>query len=94
MEKIKFTDVERMNATRQAPAYRGKEREELEEMNTGLKTTVYEVICGLHLAAGVFMILFVDMINDLPMLLVAIAYCFIAGTAFGIMASAGGIDDY
>ena len=62
-----------------------------EEQPTGrpIRTAACEVVCGLHLAAGVFMILFVDAVEQWPLLLLAIAYCFLYGTFFGIVASAG-----
>lgn len=53
-----------------------------------IKVAACEVCCGLHLAAGVFMILFVDTAEQWPLLLLAILYCFLAGSFFGIMASA------
>lgn len=60
-----------------------------EEQPTGspIRTAACEVCCGLHLAAGVFMILFVNAVDQWPLLLLAILYCFLAGSFFGIMAS-------
>jgi hypothetical protein len=62
-----------------------------EEQPTGspIRTAACEVACGLHLAAGVFMILFVNTVEQWPLLLLAILYCFLAGSFFGIAASAG-----
>lgn len=57
------------------------------------KEVACEVVCGLHLAAGVFMILFVDIADQLPLLLLAIAYCFLGATFFGIAASVGGDEE-
>ena len=61
-----------------------------EEQPTGspIRTAACEVACGLHLAAGVFMILFVNTVEQWPLLLLAILYCFLAGSFFGIIASA------
>ena len=53
-----------------------------------IKTAACEVVCGLHLAAGVFMMLFIDVVEQWPLLLLAILYCFLGGSFFGIMASA------
>ncbi len=60
-----------------------------EEQPTGSSTraAACEVVCGLHLAAGVFMMLFVDVAEQWPLLLLAILYCFLGGSLFGIMAS-------
>ena len=62
-----------------------------EEQPTGspIRTAACEVACGLHLAAGVFMILFVNTVEQWPLLLLAILYCFLAGSFFGIAVSAG-----
>ena len=53
-----------------------------------IKTAACEVVCGLHLAAGAFMTLFIDVVEQWPLLLLAILYCFLGGSFFGIMASA------
>lgn len=53
-----------------------------------IKTAACEVVCGLHLAAGVFMVLFIDVVDQWPLLLLAILYCFLGGSFFGILASA------
>ena len=62
-----------------------------EEPPTGspIRTAACEVCCGLHLAAGVFMILFVNAVDQWPLLLLAILYCFLTGSFFGIAASVG-----
>lgn len=57
-----------------------------------IKTAACEVVCGLHLAAGVFGILFVDVVGHLGLLLAAIVYCFIGAFVFGGLAAAGGDD--
>lgn len=86
---IKFTDVAKMNATRTTEPYQPTCIVE-EEQKPAIKfrTTACEVCCGLHLAAGVFMILFIDAVDQWPLLLLAILYCFLGGGFFGIMASA------
>ena len=86
---IKFTDVAKMNATRTTEPYRPTCIVE-EEQKPAIKfrTTACEVCCGLHLAAGVFMILFIDAVDQWLLLLLAILYCFLGGGFFGIMASA------
>lgn len=84
MEKIMVPDLD---------AWRSRSVEEIEEAEEKkrgcIKTTACEVACGLHLAAGVGMVLFVDLVEQLPLFLMAIVYCFFAGTFFGIAASAG-----
>lgn len=55
-----------------------------------IKTAACEAVCGLHLAAGVFGILFVDVAARWELLLAAIVYCFIGAFVFGGLASAGG----
>lgn len=57
-----------------------------------IKTAACEVVCGLHLAAGMFGILFVDVVEHYGLLLAAIVYCFAGATAFSLMAVAGGGD--
>ena len=61
-----------------------------EEQPTGspIRAAACEVVCGLHLEAGVFMMLFIDVVEQWPLLLLAILYCFLGGSFFGIMASA------
>lgn len=86
-EKVTIPDVDRMKETRTAPPYRQcREQEPPREV---IKTAACEVACGLHLAAGVFMILFIDVVEQWPLLLLTILYCFLGGSFFGIMASAG-----
>lgn len=58
-----------------------------------IKTVAYEVVCGLHLAAGVFGILFVDVVEHYGLLLAAIVYCFLGAFVFGGLASVGGDDE-
>lgn len=58
-----------------------------------IKTAACEVVCGLHLAAGMFGILFVDVAERWELLLAAIVYCFAGATAFSLMAVAGGGDN-
>ena len=84
-EKVTIPEVDRMKETRTAPPYRPHcEQEPPREV---IKTAACEVVCGLHLAAGVFMMLFVDVAEQWPLLLMAILYCFLGGSSFGIMAS-------
>lgn len=87
MEKIMVPDLD---------AWRSKSVEEIEEeekKHGRIKTAACEVACGLHLAAGVGMILFVDLVEQWPLLLLAILYCFLGGTFFGIVASAWGSEN-
>lgn len=58
-----------------------------------IKTAACEAVCGLHLAAGVFGILFVDVVGHLGLLLAAIVYCFLGAFVFGGLASVGGDDE-
>ena len=85
---LKFTDVARMNATRKTEPYHPVQVEEEQKPTIKFRAAACEVVCGLHLAAGVFMILFVDVVEQWPLLLLAIMYCFLGGSFFGIMASA------
>lgn len=87
-QRVRFTDVARMNATRTAPPYHPAQVEKKQKPTINFRTAACEVVCGLHLAAGVFMILFVDVVERWPLLLLAILYCFLGGSSFGIMASA------
>lgn len=83
-QQVKYPELDRMKETRKSPVYRPKKKK-LREINR----TACEVVCGLHLAASVFMMLFVDVVEQRPLLLLAILYCFLGGSFFGIMASAG-----
>lgn len=85
---LKFIDVDRMNATRTTPPYHPVQVEEEQNSTIKFRAAACEVVCGLHLAAGVFMILFIDVVEQWPLLLLAILYCFLGGSFFGIMASA------
>lgn len=58
-----------------------------------IKTAACEVVCGLHLAAGIFGILFVDVVEHYGLLLAAIVYCFLGAFVFGGLASVGGDDE-
>lgn len=58
-----------------------------------IKTAACEVVCGLHLAAGIFGILFVDVAERWELLLAAIVYCFLGAFVFGGLASVGGDDE-
>lgn len=89
MGQIDFPKLDRMNATRTTEPYHPVQVEEEQNTTIKFRTAACEVVCGLHLAAGVFMILFVDAVEQWPLLLLAIGYCFLYGTFFGIVASAG-----
>ena len=84
---LKFTDVARMNATRTTPPYHPVQMEEAQKPAIKFRAAACEVVCGLHLAAGVFMILFIDVVEQWPLPLLAILYCFLGGSFFGITAS-------
>ncbi len=87
-QRVKFTDVARMNATRTTPPYHPVQMEEEQKPTIKFRAAACEGVCGLHLAAGAFMMLFVDVVERWPLLLLAILYCFLGGSFFGIMASA------
>lgn len=89
MSSLNYPPVARMNATRKTEPYQPVQVEEEQKPTIKFRTAACEVVCGLHLAAGVFMILFVDVVERWPLLLLAILYCFLGGSSFGIMASAG-----
>lgn len=88
MSSLNYPPVARMNATRTTPPYHPVQVEEEQKPTIRFRTAACEVVCGLHLAAGVFMMLFVDAAEQWPLLLLAILYCFLGGSSFGIMASA------
>lgn len=88
MSSLNYPPVARMNATRTTPPYHPVQVEEEQKPTISFRTAACEVVCGLHLAAGVFMMLFVDAAEQWPLLLLAILYCFLGGSSFGIMASA------
>lgn len=69
-----------------------REPEPLSNMGK-IKTAACEVVCGLHLAAGMFGILFVDVAERWDLLLAAIVYCFLGAFVFGGLASVGGDDE-
>ena len=84
-EKVTIPEVDRMKETRTAPPYRPHcEQEPPREV---IKTAACEVVCGMHLAAGVFMILVIDRFEQWPLILVMILYCFLAGSYFGTLAA-------
>lgn len=89
MSNLKFADISKMNATRTTEPYHPVQVEEERKTTIKFRAAACEVTCGLHLAAGVFMILFIDVVERWPLLLLAILYCFLGGSFFGIMASAG-----
>ena len=84
-EKVTIPEVDRMKETRTAPPYHQcREQEPPREV---IDTAACEVACGLHLAAGVFMILVIDRFEQWPLILVMILYCFLAGLYFGTLAA-------
>ena len=89
MSSLNYPPVARMNATRTTEPYHPVQVEEEQKTTIKFSTAACEVVCGLHLAAGVFMILFIDVVEQWPLLLLAILYCFLGGSFFGSMASAG-----
>lgn len=88
MSSLNYPPVARMNATRKTEPYQPVQVEEEQKPTIKFRVVACEVVCGLHLAAGVFMILFIDAVDQWPLLLLAILYCFLGGGFFGIMASA------
>ena len=88
MSSLNYPPVARMNATRTTPPYHPVQVEEEQKPTIKFRVVACEVVCGLHLAAGVFMMLFVDVAEQWPLLLLAILYCFLGGSFFGILASA------
>lgn len=87
MSSLNYPPVARMNATRKTEPYQPVQVEEEQKPTIKFRVVACEVVCGLHLAAGVFMILFIDAVDQWPLLLLAILYCFLGGSSFGIMAS-------
>lgn len=88
-QQIEFPELDRMKMERKSPVYYPVQVEEDQRRTIKFRVAACEVACGLHLAAGVFMILFVNVVDQWPLLLLAILYCFLAGSFFGIAASAG-----
>ena len=88
MSSLNYPPVARMNATRKTEPYHPVQVEGEQKLAIKFRAAACEVVCGLHLAAGVFMMLFVDVAEQWPLLLLAILYCFLGGSFFGIMASA------
>lgn len=88
MSSLNYPPVARMNATRKTEPYHPVQVEEEQKPTIKFRTAACEVACGLHLAAGVFMTLFIDVVEQWPLLLLAILYYFLGGSFFGIMASA------
>lgn len=88
MSSLNYPPVARMNAARTTEPYHPVQMEKEQKPTIKFRTAACEVACGLHLAAGVFMTLFIDVVEQWPLLLLAILYCFLGGSFFGIMASA------
>jgi hypothetical protein len=87
MSSLNYPPVARMNATRTTEPYHPVHVEGEQKLAIKFRAAACEVVCGLHLAAGVFMMLFVDVAEQWPLLLLAILYCFLGGSFFGVMAS-------
>ena len=86
-QRVRYTDEARMKATRTTPPKQPVQVDGEQKPTIKFRTAACEVACGLHLAAGAFMMLFVDVAEQWPLLLLAILYCFLGGSSFGIMAS-------
>ena len=61
-----------------------------EEQPTGspIRAAACEVVCGLHLAAGIFLSLRLDVVERWWQLLLVVCFFIMVGGFFGIMASA------
>lgn len=88
-QKVKFTDVARMNATRRTPPHRPAyiSEEEQGKPANPVKLTACEIISVAYMAAGVFLALRLDIVERWWQLLVVIGFCILVGGFFGIMAS-------
>ena len=87
MSSLNYPPVARMNAARTTEPYHPVQMEKEQKPTIKFRTAACEVACGLHLAAGVFMILVIDRFEQWPLILVMILYCFLAGLYFGTLAA-------
>lgn len=89
-QRVSFTDVARMNATRTTPPHRPAyiSEEEQKKPANPVKLTACEIISVAYMAAGVFLALRLDIVERWWQLLVVIGFCILVGGFFGIMASA------
>lgn len=88
-QRVKFTDVARMNATRTTPPYPPVQVEEEQKSTTNpSKLTACEIICIAYMAAGIFLSLRLDVVERWWQLLLVICFFIMVGGFFGIMASA------
>lgn len=88
-QRVRFTDVARMNATRTTPPHRPAyiSEEEQKKPANPVKLTACEIISVAYMAAGVFLALRLDIVERWWQLLVVIDFCILVGGFFGIMAS-------
>ena len=82
-QRVKFPELDRMKETRKSPVYRPKKKK-LREINS----TACEVVCIAYMAAAAFLTLQLDVAERWLQLLLIIVFVILAGTLFGIAASA------
>lgn len=87
-QRVKFTDVANMNATRTTPPYHLVQAEKEQKSTTNpSKLTACEITCIAYMAAGIFLSLRLDVVERWWQLLV-VCFFVMVGCFFGIMASA------
>ena len=88
-QRVKFTDVARMNATRTTPPYPPVQVEEEQKSTTNpSKLTACEITCIAYMAAGIFLSLRLDVVERWWQLLLVVCFFVMVGCFFGILASA------
>lgn len=87
-QRVKFTDVANMNATRTTPPYHLVQAEKEQKSTTNpSKLTACEITCIAYMAAGIFLSLRLDVVERWWQLLV-VCFFVMVGCFFGIMANA------
>ena len=87
-QRVKFTDVANMNATRTTPPYHPVQAEEEQKLTTNpAKLTACEITCIAYMAAGIFLSLRLDVVERWWQLLLVVCFFVMVGCFFGIMAS-------
>ena len=64
-QRVKFTDVANMNATRTTPPYHPVQVEEEQKPTIKFRAAACEVVCGLHLAADLTKAIFLAKVKPL-----------------------------
>ena len=87
-QKVVFPELDRMKKTRKSPVYCTRKKK-----LTKINTVACGTMCAIYMATGIFLSLMLDVSEHWLQLLLIILFCLVVGGFFGIMASAGMMEE-